>query len=197
MRLLPARHRATGADNGVVWRGRLRLGSRHKIELSLHLFFVLTLIAVTWLLALTLFPRFFPGWAPAAYWLVAVAVALTDSLAGLVHELGHAVVALAKGRRVYGITLYGLAAAARRSAGPTRPRDQLAIAVAGPLSHLLIASLLYTAWNMLPDDNLPLRVATGFPAFSNFLVGMVNLVPVSPLDGGRVARAVIAGIFRV
>jgi Zn-dependent protease len=50
---------------------------------------------------------------------------------------------------------------------------------------------------MLPDDNLPLRVATGFPAFSNFLVGMVNLVPVSPLDGGRVARAVIAGIFRV
>jgi Zn-dependent protease len=181
----------------VLWRCWVQVGKNHRIELSLHAFFVVTLLTVTWLLALTLFPRLFPGWTPAAYWLVATAVALTDSLAGLLHELGHALVALGKGRRVYRITLYGLAAAARRSAGPTRPLDQLAIAVAGPLSHLLVASLLYAAWNLLPDDNQPLRVATGFPAFSNFIVGVLNLLPVSPLDGGRVARALIAGIFRI
>jgi Zn-dependent protease len=93
--------------------------------------------------------------------------------------------------------LYGLAAATRRSGGPSRPREQLAISVAGPLSHLLMASLLYTAWSVLPIDNEPLRVAAGFPAFSNFTVGILNLVPVSPLDGGRAARALIAGIFRV
>lgn len=78
-----------------------------------------------------------------------------------------------------------------------RPRDQFAIAVAGPVSHLLIASVLWAAWNWLPDDNLPMRVATGFPAVTNFTVGLLNLVPISPLDGGRVARALIAGIFRV
>lgn len=181
----------------MVWQGRFGFGSGHKIELSVHLSFVLTLVIVWWLLALALFPLFYPGWHPASYWLVAAAVALTDSLAGLVHELGHAIVALAKGRPVYRITLYGLAAAARRSGGPTRPRDQVAIAVAGPLSHLLIASMLYTGWNMLPDDNLPLRVAMGLPAISNFTIGVLNLVPVSPLDGGRAARALVAVIFHV
>jgi Zn-dependent protease len=60
-----------------------------------------------------------------------------------------------------------------------------------------MASLLYTAWSVLPIDNEPLRVAAGFPAFSNFTLGILNLVPVSPLDGGRAARALIAGIFRV
>jgi Zn-dependent protease len=148
-------------------------------------------------LALALFPFIFPGWQPASYWLVAVSVAVTDSAAGLLHELGHAVAAIGKGRRVYRITLYGVAAAAGRSVGQARPRDQLAIAMAGPLSHLLLASLLWVAWNLLPDDNVPLRVATGFPAFGNFLAGLVNLLPFSPLDGGRVARALIAAIFRV
>jgi Zn-dependent protease len=191
------RHPRPARSDGIVWRGRFRLSAGHRIELNLHLFFVLTLVTVTWLLALALFPTVFPGWEPAAYWLVAAAVALTDSVAGLLHELGHAVVALARGKRVYRITLYGLAAAVRRSHGATRARDQFAIAVAGPLSHLLVASLLLTAFNAMPDDNLPWRVATGFPAFSNFTVGLLNLLPVSPLDGGRVARALLAGVFRV
>jgi Zn-dependent protease len=197
MRFSFSRHPRPSAGGNVLWRGRFGLGTDHSIELSLHLSFVLTLVIVTWLLALALFPRFFPGWTPVSYWLVAVSVALTDSLVGLLHELGHAAAALGKGRRVYRISLYGLAAAAKRSSGLMKPRDQLAIAMAGPISHLLIASALWAAWNMLPDDNLPLRVATGFPAFSNFIGGLLNLVPISPLDGGRAARALIAGIFRV
>jgi Zn-dependent protease len=197
MRFPFVRHRRPAASTSVLWRGRFGFGTGRRIELNLHLFFVLTMITVTWLLAMAFLPRLFPGWPPAVYWFVAVAVAVFDSVAGLLHELGHAIVALAKGRHVYRITLYGLAAAARRSGGPSHPREQLAISVAGPLSHLLLASLLYTAWNLLPSDNEPLRVAAGFPAFSNFTVGLLNLVPVSPLDGGRAARALIAGIFRV
>src|SRR5205085_6117133 len=123
-----------------------------------------TVVVVTWVLAQAFFPRLFPGWPAQSYWLVAFAVAATDGLAGLLHELGHAIVALARGRRVYRITLYGLAAAARRSSGPARPRDQFAIALAGPVSHLLVASVLLCAWTFLPIDNEPLRVAAGFPA---------------------------------
>lgn len=181
-----------------MWRCQLPAGSTRRIELSLHCGFLATLAAVTWLLAMAFLPRLFPGWHPAAYWLVACTVAITDGVAGLAHELGHAAVAVARGRNVYRITLYGLAAAARRSGGgATRPRDQFAIALAGPVSHLLVASALLCAWTLLPIDNEPLRVATGFPAISNFAAGLLNLMPISPLDGGRVARAVIAGVFRV
>src|SRR5438552_12278213 len=149
------RHALCGADslrmgsNGVFWRGWVNLGKR-RIELNLHLWFVPTLVGVIWVLALGLLPRLFPGWHPGVYWLVASTVALTDSLAGLVHELGHAAVAVARGRPVYRITLYGLAAAARRSSGPGRPRDQFAIALAGPVSHLLIASIVIFAWSYRP-----------------------------------------------
>ena len=186
-----------GPLDRVLWRGWFHLGGSQRIELNLHWLWVLTVLAVTWVLALAFLPRVFPGWPPGAYWLVASSVALTDSLAGLAHELGHAVVAVARGRHVYRITLYGLAAAAKRSSGPSCPRDQFAIALAGPVSHLLVASALLCAWNFLPIENEPLRVAAGFPAISNFVAGLFNLIPISPLDGGRVARAVIAGVFRV
>jgi Zn-dependent protease len=180
----------------VLWSGQLHVGEHHHIEVNLHLLFALTMVAVTWLLAEAFLPRVFPGWSPAAYWLVGSAVAILDGLAGLLHELGHAAVAMARGRRVSCITLYGLAAAVRRSGGPTRSRDQLLIAMAGPLSHLLVASALWATWSLLPTDNEPLRVAAGFPALSNFVAGVFNLLPVSPLDGGRAARGLTAFVPR-
>jgi Zn-dependent protease len=183
--------------DGVVWQGWFPVGGNRRIELSLHLLCVLTLVSVTWTLAVALLPRMFPGWQPAVYWGVGLTVALVDALAGLVHELGHAVMAISRGRRVYCITLYGLAAAARRSGGVARPRDQFAIALAGPVSHLALACALLCMWCQLPIDNEPLRVAAGFPAVSNFVSGLLNLVPISPLDGGRVARAAIAAVFRI
>jgi Zn-dependent protease len=181
----------------VLWSGWLRVGDHHRIELNLHVFFALTMLAVTCLLAQALLPRFFPTWQPSAYWLVGAAVAAMDGLAGLLHELGHAGVAMARGRQVSRITLYGLAAAVRRSSGPTGSRDQVLIAMAGPLSHLLVAGALWAAWSMLPYDNEPLRVAAGFPALSNFVAGVFNLLPVSPLDGGRAARALTTLFPRV
>ena len=184
-------------DDGVVCRTWFRLGDSRRIELSLHVGCLLTLVVVTWLLAAGLLPHLFPGWQPGLYWLVACSVTLLDCLAALAHELGHAAAAVARGRRVYGITFYGLVASARRAPGPTRPRDQFAIALAGPLSHLVLACVLLCAWRLLPIENEPLRVAMGFPAMSNMLAGVLNLLPISPLDGGRVARAVVAGVFRI
>jgi Zn-dependent protease len=190
------RHPRTPGGAALVWRGRLRLADGHAVDLELHLAWLLTLCTIAWLLAQALLPRLFPSWLPAAYWAVALSVAVTDAAAGLIHELGHALAALGKGRRVYRITLYGLAASMCRSSGHLRPRDQAAIAVAGPLSHLLIGALLWTIWQLLPGDNEPLRVAAGFPAVSNLIVGVLNLLPVHPLDGGRAARAVLGGLLR-
>jgi Zn-dependent protease len=192
-----ARHHRPGWTRTLLWRGHVGLWAQHSVELNLHLAWLLTHLVVLWLLGALLLPRLFHGWHPGAYWLVAVSVALTDGVAGLIHELGHAVAAVAKGKRVYRITLYGWAASVRRSSGQLRPRDQLAIALAGPLSHLLLGAVLWTAWQWLPLDNEPLRVAAGFPALSNIAVGMLNLLPFHPLDGSRVLRALLGLILRV
>ena len=58
MRFPSVRQRRPSARDGVLWRGRFSLGTDRRIELNVHLFFVLTLVTVTWLLALALFPRF-------------------------------------------------------------------------------------------------------------------------------------------
>jgi Zn-dependent protease len=194
--LLKRHHPRRSSPQSLLWSGWLRVGDHQQIQLNLHLSCGLTLIGITCLLAQALLPRLFPGWQPPSYWLVAVAVAGMDALAGLFHELGHAGVAMVCSRRVSRITLYGMAAAVRRSNGPIRSADQVLIAIAGPFAHLLMAGALWAAWSMLPFDNEPLRVMTGFPALTNFIAGLLNLLPVWPLDGSRAARALPAVFVR-
>jgi Zn-dependent protease len=192
-----ARHRARRqAGAPLVWRGQVHMPNGRVVELNLHPTWLMTLAGITVVLALALLPRMFPAWLPAAHWGVAIGVVLIDGVIGLAHELGHALAALAKGRLVYSITLYGLAATVTRARGQIRPRDQAAIAIAGPVAHLLLAAALLAVWQLLPGDNEPLRVATGFAAVSNLAGGAFNLLPVQPLDGGRAIRAVGAVVLR-
>jgi Zn-dependent protease len=178
--------RVLGSGRLHLWRRGLLLAAGRRIELAVHLGWLVTVLAITWLLAQLALPIAFPGWDATAYWWVAAWIALADSLAGLLHELGHAAASLAQGGRVYRITLYGLAAAGRRSSSPQGPREQLWIALAGPLSHIVLAVLFWGVWRLAPEDNLPLRVAAAFPAVSNTLLGILNLLPLRPLDGRRV-----------
>ena len=186
----PRRPRPRDPSARVLWRHWLRLTAGHPVELTVHPAWPLTVLTVTWLLGRFVLPSLFPGWSTAAFWLVAAWLAMADSLAGLLHELGHALVAVAHGRRVYCISLYPFAAAARRTSGHDA-HEQLLIALAGPASHLLLAAVFWAIWRLLPMDNAPLRVAVGFPAITNLLVGVLNLLPIRPLDGGRALRALL------
>jgi Zn-dependent protease len=171
-----------------LWRKPLWLAPGHRVELAAHLGSLVTPLVVTCLLAQVALPGLFHGWAIGAYWLVAAWIAVVDSLAGVLHELGHAVTTLAHGGRVYRITLYGFAASGHRSPG-RGPYAQLLIALAGPMSHVVLAALFWAVWRLAPADNLPLRVAAGFPAVSNTALGILNLLPLRPLDGRRVLAA--------
>jgi Zn-dependent protease len=168
----------------------LRLVGEQPVEVAVHLGCVVTPLVVSCLLAQLALPAVFPGWDARTYWLVGGWIALADTAAGLLHELGHAVVALAHGRQVYRITLYGLAATGRRAASHG-PHEQLLIALAGPLSHVALAAVFWLSWRLAPHDNLALRTATAFPAVTNLLLGLLNLIPLRPLDGRRVAASAV------
>jgi Zn-dependent protease len=107
----------------------------------------------------------------------------------LLHELAHSLMALRFGYRVHDITLWPLGGLARIEGGMDNPKSEFLIAAAGPATNLVLAALVYGAILAFGlDQNLLMR----YMLFVNILMGLFNLVPAFPLDGGRILRAILA-----
>lgn len=126
-------------------------------------------------------------------YVVAFAFAVLLYLSVLVHELSHSIVARAYDLPVRRITLYMLGGVSEIEEEPQTPGREFLIAFAGPLLSLILAAVGYAAYQLLS----PVTVA-GVLVFeltiANFLVGVFNLLPGLPLDGGRMLRA---GVWRL
>lgn len=127
-------------------------------------------------------------------------LSLTLGLFGcvLLHELGHAVTAQRLGVRVLDITLLPIGGIARMARMPREPRHELWIACAGPAVNFVLAALFYLAHGWLePDGSAPSVLANpgfllGKLAALNLTLGLFNLLPAFPMDGGRILRALLA-----
>jgi Zn-dependent protease/CBS domain-containing protein len=113
----------------------------------------------------------------------------------LVHELCHAVVARMYGLRTREIVMFPIGGVSRLESQP-KPKQEPLIALAGPAANLIIGLvLLATQHGFLPleklsiptDANLIERIALG-----NLILGLFNLLPAYPMDGGRILRSLIA-----
>jgi len=111
----------------------------------------------------------------------------------LIHELSHALMAKRFGIQTKEITLYPFGGIASIMAQPT-PKGELFISLVGPLSNLVIAAALY-AWtdiaNVSGQDLTKLTLVDRL-FITNIALAVFNLMPALPMDGGRVARAVLA-----
>lgn len=125
---------------------------------------------------------------PAA-WGVVLAILLFVSV--LLHELGHVFVALAQGSRVQGVTLMMLGGVSHIEDISNEPRAEAKMAIIGPLVSIAIAVVAYVAHlalGALPDVQFGLY----YLAQINLGIGLFNMLPAFPLDGGRVLRSVLA-----
>lgn len=114
----------------------------------------------------------------------------------LLHELGHSVVAQHFGIRIASIDLHLMGGVAMMTEPPRSARQELLIAAAGPaVSFLLGAMFLVVSWAFGMRfgyriegliDLLP------WAAFLNLAMGIFNLIPALPMDGGRIFRALLA-----
>lgn len=100
----------------------------------------------------------------------------------LLHELGHALAGRLFGIETRDITLYPFGGVARMSAGVLAPLPEIVVSLAGPLVNLVIAggALLLAGWDVPIAREL---------AILNLALGLFNLLPAYPMDGGRVLRA--------
>ncbi len=122
-------------------------------------------------------------------YVVGVVFAVVLYLAVLLHEASHALAARHYGFEVHSITLHFLGGVTAIEGEARTPRQEFWIAVVGPITSLGVGVVAVALWFVTPDGLLLLTVE-GL-AGANLLIGVLNLVPGLPLDGGRVLKAAV------
>lgn len=169
--------------------GRVRIATIAGIPVLVHASWLLVYALITWSLAVGYFPQAVPALPAAAYWINGLLAALLLFVSVLLHELSHSVVARAHGMRVRGITLHVFGGVSELEDEPSSPGSEFLMAVVGPLTSFVIAGLAGVLGAFLVGGSS--RAIVRYVAAVNLLVGLFNLIPGFPLDGGRLLRAAL------
>jgi Zn-dependent protease len=181
--------------------GSIKLARVFGIRIGVEPSWFIVLFLIIWSLS-GYYNSLFPGGGTTAFAL-AVISALLFFGSVLLHELGHAVVALRNGIGIVGIDLWMFGGVAKMRRDTDSPGLEFRVAAAGPLVTLLIAVACFGAAVLLsdvgaaldaglfaaPDGDRTLAVL-GYLGFINALLLVFNLIPGFPLDGGRIVRAI-------
>jgi Zn-dependent protease/CBS domain-containing protein len=169
--------------------GNIRVGSLFGIPFYVNPSWFLVLGLVTWEYGNGLAAEFpnLPDGSPLLLGLITALLLFSSVLA---HELGHSFVALSQGIDVKSITLFlfgGLASLEKES---DTPANAFWVAIAGPAVSLLLFGLLTT---LIFTTNItgPLAAIAGVLATVNLSLGLFNLIPGLPLDGGNILKAIV------
>ena len=138
-------------------------------------------------------------WPAFQQWAVAVITVILFFLSVLAHELSHSLVALSRGIRVTGITLFLFGGVSLLEREPERPWEEFWVAVVGPLTSIglsavatgILAYMNPGSWPWAARIGSPVEMVVVLLAWWNLSVGIFNMLPGFPLDGGRVLRAVV------
>ncbi len=176
-------------------RGSYKLFKIAGIEIRIHFTWLFIFVFFTWTLAQSYFPAGYPGWATGTYWLIGAVTSLLLFASVLVHEFAHSLVARAKGLPVGSITLFILGGVSNLEEEPKKPWTEFIMAIAGPATSLLLALIfwLITLAPGLAKSTNPAAAIVVFLAYINLVLGIFNLLPGFPMDGGRVLRSIIWG----
>jgi Zn-dependent protease len=184
--------RSTAPSRGVAY-GGLLLGRPFGVPIYISASWLLFVAFITVQFA-PVVASAVPG-IGAARFVVAAAFGVFLGVSVLAHEIAHCVVARRLGIPIERISLSFLAGHSTLAREPETPARSAAVAVAGPATNLVIGVCAFLAYSRLPDGSIALVLAAGL-AYSNLLVGVYNLLPGLPLDGGQLLRAALWRITR-
>ncbi|MHB8576976.1 MAG: M50 family metallopeptidase, partial [Dehalococcoidia bacterium] len=167
-----------------------------------YLFGIPIRIAPSWFLAVAgsvsllgwkIYPDILPADSAPVHWSLALATSLIFFASILLHELGHALLARRFGIPVGGITLFLLGGVAQITQEVRRPSRELLIAAAGPLVSILLG-VVFLVPALASHKHGPIAVMCSWAGLMNLSVGIFNLLPGFPMDGGRIFRAAVWAI---
>ena len=188
----------------------IRLVKVFGIPIEINFSWIFIFLLITYLLA-NQFGQFHRDWPVMGQLALAVVIAVAFFLSVLAHELSHSLVAVRNGIPVLSITLFFFGGVSQLSHEARRPYTEFLVTAVGPLSSILLAlvfgGLLLLLIDARPSPEMvvltlftvrenspPLEVALRLLFIINLMLGLFNMLPGFPLDGGRALRAVLWGV---
>ena len=173
-------------------KGSITIGKLSGITINIDYSWFFIFLLVTWSLAFSYFPSAFPDWSTAQ----AIAAGLVTSLlffaSVLAHELGHSITAQKHGIPVRSINLFIFGGLANITREPDKPGTEFKIAIAGPLTSIVLGIVFWVLYFFLPSPRFDgVAEIAYWLGLMNLTLAVFNLLPGFPLDGGRVLRAII------
>lgn len=150
-------------------------------------------VLIIWTLSDSFFPSYFEGFSKVAYLWMGITGAIGLFASIIFHEFCHSLVARRYGLPMRGITLFIFGGVAEMLEEPRSPKAEFLMAIAGPVSSVLLGTGLYLismvgVWLAWPE---PINNVLYYLVLLNFVLAIFNLLPAFPLDGGRVLRSIL------
>lgn len=175
---------------------RITLFKLFGFKIRIDLSWLIIALLISWTLAKDMFPRYYGGLPVSSYWLMGISGALGLFASIVFHELSHSLVARMFGIPMKGITLFIFGGVAEMTEEPPSPKAEFFMAVAGPLSSIVLGLGLFVV-RFIGDGfgwPKPFLGVISYLALINLILAGFNLLPAFPLDGGRVLRSVLWGM---
>ncbi|HUC03971.1 MAG TPA: site-2 protease family protein [Acidimicrobiales bacterium] len=172
----------------------IKLGRIAGVPVGVNWSILVIFVLVAWELAAFILPAYHAHQSGAVYWTTAIATTVVFFVSLVAHEVSHTVVAIRNGIRVRGITLWLFGGVSELESEALSPGADFRIAVVGPLTSLVLAGvfgLVVLAFHGASGNGATVVSALGWLAWMNLLLGLFNLAPAAPLDGGRVLRSIL------
>jgi Zn-dependent protease/CBS domain-containing protein len=184
-------------------RNEIQIGRISGVSIHIDWSWIFIFLIVTFSLAGGFLFVWHPDWNPWLTWAVAVAASLLLFASVLLHELAHALVARARGLPVRKITLFLFGGASNIEREPDSPKTEFLMALVGPCVSIVLGVILLSAGLMMAGESgqtmaSPVETFSRLSPLStlllwlgpvNIFIGLFNLIPAFPLDGGRILRA--------
>ncbi len=173
-----------------------RIGRIAGIDIGVNYTWIFAFFLITWSFAVGVFPQWSPGSSTLGYWAAGFIEALLVFVCVLLHELAHSLVARSRGLNVGSITLFIFGGVSNLQEEPAKAGTEFYMAVVGPATSLVLAIVFYAVFLIFPVRTSLTAVTVFYLAYVNLSLGIFNLIPGFPLDGGRVLRSIIWGVTK-
>jgi Zn-dependent protease len=190
--------RSTVNKDSWISRYSIFVGRINAVPIYINFSFAFVFILNTWALSSAILPDDCPGLVQSTYIIMGIVCAFISLFSILLHELGHSIVASKYGIKFQRIVLFALGGIALNPNEITDPKKEIRMAFGGPSISFIISGISLLLWfiffesRVFISQNSPIGWILFYSGVINLVIGLFNLLPLFPSDGGRILRSFLS-----